>query len=685
MLRNGHARTGRFATVISAVLVATASMAIAAGPVASATATHLVLVDTPPPLSVVAGTTFSITVGASDGSALVTDFSGGVTIASSDPTATFDPASPYPFRPQDNGKKTFTVRLSSVGSQTVTFSSAGLTPVSATVLVTMGAARKVGFLTQPGSSSSNVDLPAQPRVAIQDASGNTITDSTANVTLRLLNPSASSGTPVLSCSQAGGSMNATGGIAQFSGCRIIGGLGREFRIVAEVATLTSATSVPFDISSRMTLDAQPASGANFVAATFITQPKVQVHWPSSGTLSATTRSLSDNSTTITLSIKPGTGASGAVLTCDQPGNALKVTSGAAQFSGCRIDKIGTGYRLVASASPYLTPIETNAFNITAGAAQKLTFFQDPTTASAGVAFPVQPVVGVTDNGGNVVPTARATVVLSLGTNTGGGTLSCVPSTAVATATSGANVGKAVFAGCSISKAGTYTIIATPVSPTCGGVGCALSPATSRQLVVTAPGATVSLVASAATVVVGRRVTLTATLAPNGAGKPLKIQRSLDGVAWTDWVSLTTGPTGAASYTFSPSYTFSYRAYFAGTGDLTAGVSAAPRVFARQSAIISPHSLSAVTVALGRSKSYATTVRPKANPAGKPVVRYYVWKKSGTSWKLMVRKDVTVDAYGVARYAYRFATRGSYRIRSVALSTAYNSTSPATTWEYVRVP
>lgn len=684
MIRSSQVRTRRFATFISAILVASAVMASAVAPVASAAATKLVLLDPPPPASVVAGTSFTIKIGVSDGTGLVADFTGGVTIASSDPTASFVPGSPYTFSGSDGGLKQFSARLSTVGTQTVTFSSAGLTPVSATIVVTTGAAAKVGFVTQPASSSNGINLPAQPRIAIQDASGNTITDSTANVTVAITGGTPTAGSGVLTCDQGSNTMRATAGIAQFSGCRITGS-GRAFRLTASVAGLTSGDSAPFDISSRMVFDAQPSSGASFGAATFITQPKVQIHWPASGTLSATTRSLSDYTTTVSLSIKPGTGATGATLICDQTSNTMRVSAGAAQFTGCRIDKAATGYRLLVQTTPYLTPIETNAFNITAGAATKLTFVQEPSTGTAGAALPVQPIVAITDNGGNVVTTARASVVLTLGQNTGAGVLTCVPSTAAATATSGANVAKAVFSGCTISQPGLYTLVATPISPTCNGTACTLSPGVSRQIVVTAPGAAVSLVASASTVVVGQRLTLTTTISPNGANRQFKLQRSLDGITWSDWLSLTTGTTGVRAYTFTPSYSLSYRAYFAGASDLTGGASLAPRVAVRQSALIRPHSLYAATVALGRSRTYATTVRPKANPLGRAVVRYYVWKRSGTAWKMVRTANVTVDAYGVARYSYKFGSRGSYRIRAAALGTAYNAQSPYTTWEYVRVP
>jgi hypothetical protein len=51
---------------------------------------------------------------------------------------------------------------------------------------------------------------------------------------------------------------------------------------------------------------------------------------------------------VTLSIKAGTGTSGAVLTCSGGLNKVAV-AGLATFAGCSINKPGTGYVLVASS------------------------------------------------------------------------------------------------------------------------------------------------------------------------------------------------------------------------------------------------------------------------------------------------------------------------------------------------
>jgi trimeric autotransporter adhesin len=66
---------------------------------------------------------------------------------------------------------------------------------------------------------------------------------------------------------------------------------------------------------------------------------------------------------VTLSITPGTGTSGAALTCQA--NPVAASAGVAAFSGCAISKAGTGYELHATDGS-LTPSDSGAFTVTSG-------------------------------------------------------------------------------------------------------------------------------------------------------------------------------------------------------------------------------------------------------------------------------------------------------------------------------
>lgn len=89
------------------------------------------------------------------------------------------------------------------------------------------------------------------------------------------------------------------------------------------------------------------------------QPRVAVLDTSGVTVTA------DSTTVVTLAIRAGTGASGAVLACDQTSGGVTtatVAGGAATFSGCSIDRAGGGYVLEATAAA-ATPALSLPFSV----------------------------------------------------------------------------------------------------------------------------------------------------------------------------------------------------------------------------------------------------------------------------------------------------------------------------------
>ena len=124
-----------------------------------------------------------------------------------------------------------------------TATSAGLTSAtSSTFNITVGAAAKLAFTTQPGGGTANTTWATQPVVKVQDAGGNTVTSSSASITLAIgTNP----GGGVLSCTA--NPKNATSGVDTFAGCKItLAGTG--YTITATATGLTPATSSTFNIA-----------------------------------------------------------------------------------------------------------------------------------------------------------------------------------------------------------------------------------------------------------------------------------------------------------------------------------------------------------------------------------------------------------------------------------------------------
>jgi hypothetical protein len=195
--------------------------------------------------------------------------------------------------------------------------------------------------------------------------------------------------------------------------------------------------------AKLSFTQQPSNSTGGVA--FATQPKVAVQDTYGNTASGDTSGV-----TLAIETNPGGGS----LSCTT--NPLAAIAGVASFSGCKIDKAGTGYRLTATDGS-LTSATSGTFNVTVGPAAKLAFTQQPAGATAGVAFTTQPKVAVQDAGGNVVTTDASSVTLAItsGTGTAGAALTCTANPLAASS------GVATFAGCKIDLAGSgYTLHAS---------------------------------------------------------------------------------------------------------------------------------------------------------------------------------------------------------------------------------
>jgi hypothetical protein len=334
---------------------------------------------------------------------------------------------------------------------------------------------------------------------------------------------------------------------------------------------------------------------------------------------------------------------------------------------------------VASSSPAYgaNAWSSVAFDVLAGPATKLTFITQLAGAAAGQAFTTQPVVAITDAGGNVVTSGvSANVSLTIGTNPGvpAGVLSCTPSITIATATSGANAGKAMFAGCKITNAGVgYTLnaIATNVS----GV-VALTATTSDPFTVTAPGAAITLTNSASVITWGGGVTLSIQFGANGGNKLFTIERTRDSFTWYTEATLTTNASGFASYVYRPATNTYFRIRFLGTPDLLAGTSNTTRTVVRQIALLRPTNGGLIkSIARNTSITFTTTVRPSRPELPKATVTFRFYRLSGGTWTLVTSRDVVIDSLGKAATTFKFTSGGSWYARTIANPTpSYNANS-----------
>jgi trimeric autotransporter adhesin len=334
------------------------------------------------------------------------------------------------------------------GSYTLKAADGSLTSAtSASFSVTAGAAAQLAFTTQPGGGTNAVAWSAQPKVSVEDASGNVVATNTSAVTLAIASQPGSGAT--LSCTT--NPVTASAGVAAFAGCKITGKAG-SYTLKATDGSLTSATSASFSVTAgaaaQLVFTTQPGGGAN--GAAWSTQPKVSVE-------DASGNAVTTNTSAVTLAIASQPG-SGATLSCTT--NPVTASAGVASFAGCKITGKAGSYTLKATDGS-LTSATSASFSVTVGAATQLIFTTQPGGGYSGLAWSTQPKVSVEDASGNVVTTNASAVTLGIASQPGSGAaLSCTANPVAASA------GVASFAGCKITgKAGSYTLKATDGSLT----------------------------------------------------------------------------------------------------------------------------------------------------------------------------------------------------------------------------
>jgi MYXO-CTERM domain-containing protein len=309
----------------------------------------------------------------------------------------------------------------------------GLTTATSTAFgVDPGVAAALAFTTQPGNTASGALIAPAVRVEVRDAQGNTVTSSSASITLAFgTNP-------------ASGTLGGTKTVAAINGVATFADLtvdkvGTGYTLKATAGALT-ATSSAFNVTAgaaaKLVFRTPPA---NAVAGAVLGSVAVEVQ-DAQGNLTASTAQV-----TLTLG-----GATGGTLGGT---TTVAAVNGVATFSTLFIQKAATGFTLTAGGTA-LTSVTSGPFNITPAAAAALSFSVQPSTVAAGASIAPAVAVSIQDSFGNVVTSATNSVTLALAANPSGGTLS-------GTATAAAVNGVATFANLSINRAGTgYKLNAT---------------------------------------------------------------------------------------------------------------------------------------------------------------------------------------------------------------------------------
>jgi hypothetical protein len=432
--------------------------------------------------------------------------------------------------------------------------------------INVGAASKLAFTQSPSSSTGGIAFGTQPKITVQDAGGNTVTSSSASITLAIgtnPGPGALSGTTTILASS---------GVATFSGLAI-DKAATGYTLTGASSGLTGATSNTFNVTvggaSKLAFTQQPSS--NTVSSTaFTTQPRVAVQDAGGNTVTTDTSLVS-------IAITSGTGTLGAALSCTN--NPLAAVAGLATFAQCKVDKAGVGYTLTATDSG-LSAATSTSFTITAGTATKLALSAATTSPIAGAAdnltITAQDAAGNTATGyaGDKILTFSGSTAINgnsptvsdksgaLKTFSVGTTITFTSGIASAT---GANNGVM-----KLYKAGSAAIIVSDSSIGNGaGLSVTVVPATQASLVWTSPAVNNGSLSSPCLVTctwtgAGRGKTWTSSVSitdaygniVNDVGSNVTINFAVGGDSTSGWASATKGvsPTNAATTLTSNTFT-----------------------------------------------------------------------------------------------------------------------------------
>jgi len=236
-------------------------------------------------------------------------------------------------------------------------------PLTQATSLTFNITLRLAFTIQPSNATAALSISPAVKVAVQDAGGNTVTSSSASITVAI-------GTNPSSGTLAGTkTVNAVSGVATFSSLSI-DKTGTGYTLSASSTGLSGATSSAFNITAgtavKLGFTSQP--GGAYKGTTFTQQPIVAVQDVGGNTV----LSYSGN---VTIAI--GTNPAAGILSGT---TSISISNGVATFTNLSIDKAGTGYTLTATCSS-LSQSTSALFNVNYPAPTLSSI--NPTSASRG--------------------------------------------------------------------------------------------------------------------------------------------------------------------------------------------------------------------------------------------------------------------------------------------------------------
>lgn len=270
------------------------------------------------------------------------------------------------------------------------FTSTGLTGINSNLFnITHAPASKIEVTTQPGNTNTDSVIPGFPTARLLDTYNNIASTDSSTVVNVQIGTNPGGGTLYAGVL----SKSVVNGVASFADLKI-SKKGTGYTLSFTGSSLTSIATNAFNVVAGTPVTAlltvQPASGT---AGAPFGQPRVEIYDANAN--------LTDNNSTVNITAAIGTNpGSGTINTAST--TTIQVTNGVANWgalplgSQLRIDRAGTGYTLLFTATGGVSSVTSNAFNIAHAAASQLALTTHPNGATAGQSFNVQPVVEIRD-------------------------------------------------------------------------------------------------------------------------------------------------------------------------------------------------------------------------------------------------------------------------------------------------
>ncbi len=336
--------------------------------------------------------------------------------------------------------------INTAGSYTFTVTDGTLVPVTtSSFLVTAGIASKLVVVQQPPGSASAGQSFGPVTVNVEDSFGNLVSANASKISV-----AASGNVPIIGTA----SIQASGGVATFASLAIdkVGTYTLLVSTTGLLAANSSSIAVTNGTASQLVISQQPS--ASTAAGQIISGLSATVE-DAFGNIATT------DASTITVAVSNGTALAGIVSKAAAKGSAV--------FSDLIMTMAGSYTMTLTDGS--FTPVVSNTFKITAGAAAQLAITQQPTNATVN-----QPMgtlsIAVEDAFGNLVSGDHSSITITAAAQDTTNTTYALTGTTMLPV----QAGVANFSTLEINTAGTYTLTASDA---------ALGPAISGNVTVAA--------------------------------------------------------------------------------------------------------------------------------------------------------------------------------------------------------